>query len=140
MHLLSNPCNLTNSYVAMIVPHLTAHNHHYCKSDYISFYFDELRPCIVMDGPIAWGHWPTNICLNVTSINRVLSSYGRVIGFDKISFRYNSLGHINILIGTRQSQAVCPFVWKIFSMLIIFSFIECFLNTKEEITMRTCQI
>jgi len=127
MHLLGNPCNLTNPYVAMTDPYLTAQNHHYCKSHYIillwwikTLHCDGWSYWLVW---LAWVHWPTNICLNVTSINKVLSSYGRVIGFDKISFRYNSLGHINILIGTRQSQAVCPFVRKILSMLIIFSFI-----------------
>ncbi|KAJ6960043.1 hypothetical protein NC653_038176 [Populus alba x Populus x berolinensis] len=41
---------------------------------------------------------------NVTSFNRILLTYGRVI--DKISFQYNILGHINILIGTRQSQFI----------------------------------
>jgi hypothetical protein len=127
MHLSGNPCNLTNPYVAITDSHVTAHNNHYCKYDYIillwwikTLHCDGWSYWLVC---LAWGHWPTNICLIVTSINKVLSSYGRVIGFDKISFRYNSLGHINILIGTRQSQAVCPFVRKILSMLIIFSFI-----------------
>jgi len=72
-----------------------------------SLYFDGLRPNIETDGPIDRSAWlevtdlPITYC-NVTSINKNLLTYGRVI--EKISFQYSILGHINILIGTRQSR------------------------------------
>jgi hypothetical protein len=39
---------------------------------------------------------------NATSLAKLLSAYGGIIGFD--SFRYSILGHINLLIGTRQGR------------------------------------
>jgi hypothetical protein len=39
-------------------------------------------------------------------ITKVMSSYGRVIGFDNISYRYSNLGHINFLIGTRHDKFI----------------------------------
>jgi len=38
----------------------------------------------------------------IITITKVMSSYGRIIGFDNINYRYSSLGHINFLIGTRH--------------------------------------
>ena len=72
--------------------------------DTIVVYFDELRPNIISNGPIDRFAWVEItdlpiICWNASAITKVLSSYGRVIGFDKISYRYSSLGYTNILRG-----------------------------------------
>ncbi|KAL3592801.1 hypothetical protein D5086_011441 [Populus alba] len=74
-------------------------------------YFDELRPSIISDDPIDRFAWVEItdlpiICWNASAITKVLSSYGRVIGFDKISYRYSSLGYTNILIGTRRNRFI----------------------------------
>lgn len=52
--------------------------------------FDELRPCIVIDGPLDRFAWievtglPV-IAWNVTSTDRLLLVHGRIIGFDQIN-------------------------------------------------------
>jgi hypothetical protein len=40
--------------------------------------------------------------MHAASLAKLLSAYGGIIGFD--SFRYSILGHINLLIGTRQGR------------------------------------
>uniref|UniRef100_B9IP35 Uncharacterized protein n=2 Tax=Populus TaxID=3689 RepID=B9IP35_POPTR len=43
---------------------------------------------------------------NVTSNNKIISAYGRAIGFDKINLGYSNLGHIDLLIGTRLHRFI----------------------------------
>jgi hypothetical protein len=74
-------------------------------------YFDELRPWIDTDGPIDWFAWieATDLPItvwNVTSNNKIISAYGRAIGFDKINLGYSNLGHIDLLIGTRLHRFI----------------------------------
>ena len=74
-------------------------------------YFDELRPCIDTYGPIDRFAWieATDLPItgrNVTSINKIISAYGRAIGFDKINLGYSNLGHINLLIGKRLHRFI----------------------------------
>ncbi|KAJ7015580.1 hypothetical protein NC653_004776 [Populus alba x Populus x berolinensis] len=43
---------------------------------------------------------------NVSSNNKIISAYGRAIGFDKINLWYSNLGHIDLLIGTRLNRFI----------------------------------